>query len=206
MRIKRQSYPIAPIDIQIADNGKFADIAFLVDRHDFMEDIAKLRNSWIGKTLLDQNKINNFINLKRDIKAAKHFWKHYFELRRIAKRYNLGATYVGSILAATTSGKVTDMDYRTFLKEPIMYGLPEDLQLDDDVTFTSHRVREVDEIAPIQDTKTISKVKRDREWYWLYQKIGYRKIAKVANEQLTTVVSAINSYYSKLDSYHSVTK
>ena len=206
MSIKRQSYPIAAIDVQIEDNGKFADIAFLVDRHDFMKDISELRKAWIGKTLLSHNKIDDFINLKRDLNAAKHFWKHYFELYRIAKKYSLGATYVASILAATITGIISDTDYKTTLKEPIMYGLPEDMQLNDDVNFTSHRVREVDQALQTQDTNAISKVKRDRKWYWLYQTMGHRRVAKKVNEKLTTVVSAIHSYSSKLNNYHSVTK
>lgn len=206
MKIIRQSYPIAEIDIQIADDGKFADIAFLVDRHDFMEDIAKLRSNWIGATLLTNSKINDFINLKRDINAAKHFWKHYFELRRIAKKYHLGVTYVGAILAATLTGAITDRDYLTIITEPIMYGLSEDMQLDENVTFTSHRIREADKVSPTLDTKTISKVQRDRRWYWLYQTMGHRKVAKEVNENLTTVISAIHAYSSKLNTYHSVTK
>ncbi|OGC49686.1 hypothetical protein A2W32_01860 [candidate division WWE3 bacterium RBG_16_37_10] len=204
MSIKRQSYPIAAIDIQIVDDGKFADVAFLVDRHDFMEDIAKLRETWIGKTLLSNSKINDFINLERDINEAKHFWKHYFELRRIAKKYSLGATYVGSILAATISGIITDADYRTMLKEPILYGLPEDLQFDDDVTFTSHRVREVDELNQNKDTKAIGVVKRDRQWYWLYQQMGYKKLASTVGQTMETVRSAVNSYQDKLQTYHKV--
>ena len=204
MSIKRQSYPIAAIDIQIADDGKFADVAFLVDRHDLMEDIAKLREAWIGETLLSHNKIDDFINLKREINAAKHFWKHYFELRRIAKKYGLGATYVGSILAATISGIITDADYRTMLKEPILYGLPEDLQFDDDVTFTSHRVREVDELNQNKDTKAIGVVKRDRQWYWLYQQMGYKKLASIVGQTMETVRSAVNSYQDKLQTYHKV--
>lgn len=204
MSIKRQSYPIAAIDIQIEDDGKFADIAFLVDRHDFMTDISELRKAWIGKTLLSHNKIDDFINLKRDIKAAKHFWRHYFGLRRIAKKYSLGATYVASILAATVTGVISDIDYKTMLKEPIMYGLPEDIQLDDDVTFTSHRVREVDKLNQNKDTKVISTVKRDRHWYWLYQQMGYKKLASTVGQTMETVRSAVNSYQDKLQTYHKV--
>lgn len=37
---------IAPVEISILDAKKYGDVAFLVDRKDFIEDITKLRHKW----------------------------------------------------------------------------------------------------------------------------------------------------------------
>lgn len=47
----------------------------------------------------------------------------------------------------------------------------------------------------------IKNIKRDRRWYWWnkrYKKYGYKKIAKITDENLKTVESAIKSYENKL--------
>lgn len=215
----RKRYPIEPIDIQVTDNGKFADMAFFFDQENVLKKIADLRQSWIdNKTILNEEQ-DDYFNIDRDLKETRHFWNNYQQVFQIAKKYQriqkyknkvlkypLGLNYIRAITSAILTGKVTDKDYTTALREYPMENTPDFLQLNEMVTFTTGRVRRADLVLLNEDNKSISKVRRDRDWYLLYQKMGYRKIAQLHKVRLTTVASAINSYISKLDSYYSITK
>jgi len=69
---------------------------------------------------------------------------------------------------------------------------------------SSHRVRKVDKLKQPKDNKAISTVQRDREWYWLFQTMGYRKLSITICQTLQTVRSAVDSYNNKLQTYYKV--
>ncbi len=217
MSIKRREYLIPQIEIDIVDKGKYADIAFLIDREDFMKEIALLRKNWIGEKLLNHNKIINFINLNRDLSSTKHFWNNYHQVFKIVKKYykvqrykkkilkyNLNLNYISAVLSAALTGKVTDEDYTTALQEFPMSNTPDFLQLNGMVTYTTGRVREVDIALLNEDNKSIAKVQHHRKWYWLYQKMGYRKIAKHLGINIETIRSGVHSYIQNLQTYYQV--
>ena len=203
MRIK---YPIKRIELEIADNGKYADMAYFFDKTEVIKDIFELRYRWIKGKTIKHDEIDNFINTN----DTKEHWKNYLGCRKLAKKYGLGSTFVKPIIAAVLSNLVTDIDYSTAIKESSVYGTPEDLQLDEDVTFTSRRVRKTDlsRFRNKQDDKSISTIKRNREWYWLNkqmnQRMGYRKIEKVTGELLETIRSGIRAYKEGLKTYYPV--
>lgn len=199
MRIK---YPIKRIDLKITDNGKYADMAYFFDKPEISKAIFELRKKWIKGKTIRHEEIDNFINSQ----DTNDHWRNYFECRLLAKKYGVGSTFVRPIVAAVLSGEVYELDYSTAMKEPIVYGTPDSLQLDDKVTYTSKRIRKVDliRLRSHKDDKSISTVRRNRDWYWLYQRSGYRKIAKKTHELLETVRSGIRAYKEGLDTHYSV--
>lgn len=205
MSIKRRD-PIDPISIEIEDNGKYADIAFLVDRADVLNDIAQLRKIWLSGQTIQNKEINNFLNIKRTANEEKRFWINFQQVVRLAKKYNLETTYISPLLAAVLSGIISDSDYNRVVREPIIYGLPEDLQLNDKPAYLSPRIRKDDMSSFPKDSKIIATIREHRKWYWLYQnpKTGYRKLTKHLDGKfpLETIRSAINAYSKKLDSYY----
>ncbi len=219
MSINRKRYLIEPIDIQVTDNGKFADMAFFFDQENVLKKIADLRKSWIDNKTIPNEDQDDYFNIDRNLKETRHFWNNYQQVFQIAKkyqriqkykkivlRYPLGLNYIRAITSAVLTGRVTDKDYTTVLREYPMENTPDFLQLNGMIAFTTGRLRKADVVLLNEDNKSISTVKRDRGWYLLYQKMGYRKIAQLSKVRLTTVISAINSYISKLGFYYSVTK
>ncbi len=196
----RISYPIEPIDINITDNGKFADMAYFFDRLDVMNDLYELRNKWIQNKLIPHNEIDDYINKYDD----KTHWDNYLQGRKIAIKHNVGSTFVRPIISAVVSGKIDDTDYSTILEEKPIYNLPEYLQIDEKLIFPSSRIRETDfkNRKQRKDNKSISAVKTYRKWYWLYQKMGYRKIEKETGAILETIRSGVRAYKKALESYY----
>lgn len=200
INIKRRTPPICPITITIHDNGKFADMAYFFDRYDVLPKIAEARNQWIGKELINNNDLDAYVNIYRDGYEWKKFWTNFENCRRIAKKCFVGDTYVRPILAAILSGVVTDADYKTIIRELPMENIPEELRLETPIAYISARIRNIDlkNIDKYKDTRSISNIKTAREWYWKYQEMGYRKLAKLFNKPLETVRSTVNSYEKQL--------
>lgn len=211
MRISgdREKYPIDQIKLEERDPSIFADLAFFFDREDVLYDISVLRKTWIGDTLISHDHIDDFVNKKRSDEEAKKFWNEYWpQVYRIARKYEVRENFIRPITAAVLSGMVIEGDYfRVFEQYPIE-NLSDDYRLSEKAVFLSNNVRDIDllRLKTKTDDKSIVTVKRDREWYWLYQKMGYRKIAKLKKKPLTTVISVIKAYSSKLQTYYSVTK
>lgn len=196
----RISYPIEPIDININDNGKFADMAYFFDRVEVLTDIAELRNKWVSDKLIPHDKVDDFINEHDD----KPHWENYLQGRKIAIKHGVGTTFIRPIMSAVLSGEIDDSDYSTTLEEKPIYRLPEDLQIDEKIAYSSSRIRQVDHKKRKQrkDNKSIASIKTYRKWYWLYQKMGYRKIEKETHDVLETIRSGIRAYTKALRTYY----
>jgi len=205
----RKKYLIDQIRIEERDPSIFADLAFFFDREDVLNDVSNLRKAWIGNALIPHDQIDDFINKKRSLEEARDFLNVYWpQVYRIARKYGVKENFIKPISAAVLSGTVIEGDYfRVFEQDPID-NLSDVFRLSDKRVFLSNNTREIDlhGFATKEDNKSIATVKRDRDWYWLYQTMGYRKVAKLQKKTLTTVVSAINSYSSRLQTYYSVTK
>ncbi len=188
------------IKILIRNNDKFSDVALFVDKPDVLREILNLRKEWIDDALINNNEIDDFLNIDRNSAEARKHWDCYTKAVKTLKVLGYGATYVAPFFSAILSGVVSEKDYSTVIKEPPFYNLPEDLQLDNSIVYTSKRISKQDlpAIKGKRDTKAISTIKRDREWYWLHKTIGHRKIAKKYNLDRFTVHSAIVSYEKRL--------
>ena len=210
MSIKiRREYLVDRIEIEERDPSIFADLAYFFDREDVLNEIATQRKAWIGDKILPHDKIDDFINRDMTNEEAKKFWwKQWPQLFKIARMYGLRVNFIRPIIAAILSGVITEKDYVRIFKEPPIDNLPEEYKLSDETIYVSNGVRDIDlqALRTKIDDKSIATVKRDREWYWLYQKMGYRKIAQLKKQTLTTVISAIKIYSSRLQIHYSVTK
>lgn len=205
----RKNYFISRIEIEERDPSVFADLTFFFDREDALNDIAVLRKAWIGDTLVPHDQIDEFINKKRDTKEANKFWNEYWPwVYRIARKYGLRNNFIRPIVRAVLSGIVVEGDYFRAFEQFKVDNLSEDYKLSEKEVVISNFVRDIDlhGLSNKIDDKSVNTIRRDREWYWLYQKMGYRKIAKLKNQTLTTVISSIKSYSLKLQTYYGVTK
>lgn len=205
----QKNYSISRIEIEERDPSVFADLTFFFDREDALNDIAVLRKAWIGDTLVPHDQIDEFINKKSDTKEANKFWNEYWPwVYRIARKYGLRNNFIRPIVRAVLSGIVVEGDYFRAFEQSKVDNLSDDYKLSEKEVVISNFVRDIDlhGLSNKIDDKSVNTIRRDREWYWLYQKMGYRKIAKLKNQTLTTVISAIKSYSLKLQTYYSVTK
>lgn len=208
MSIKiRREYLVDRIEIEERDPSIFADLAYFFDREDILNEIAAQRKAWIGNKILPHDKIDDFIN--RDMtsdEAKKFWWKHWPQLFKIARKYELRVNFIRPIISAILSGVVADRDYLRVFTEPQIDNLPEEYRLSNYTIFVANNIRAVDlqVLSTKKDDKTIATVRRDRDWYWLYQKMGYRTLEKQLGGEfpLETIRSAISSYSAKLDSYY----
>lgn len=196
----RISYSIEPISIDIDDNGKYADMAYFFDRADVLSDIAELRKKWVNDKLVPHNKVDDFINEHDD----KAHWQSYLQGRRIAIKHGVGTTFIRPIIAAVLSGQIDDTDYSTNIEEKTLYKLPEELQIDEKISYSSSRIRDIDYKMRKQrkDNKSIASIKVHRKWYWLYQKMGWRKVEKETGDILETIKSGVRAYSKALERYH----
>ena len=204
MRTKRYKYPIEKIDIQIKDNGKFTDLAEFFDTLSVLQEIANLRKKLLDGRTIKNAEIDDFMQNEGGVVWAKYIE----EFRKIAKKFDVGATFVRPTGAAVLSGVVMDRDYSTILKQDLDFirSLPEEIQLDEKIASTSYRIKESDlkALNEPKDNRSKSTIRRDREWYWLYQSMGYRKLEKCLNKPMQTIRSAIRSYHKRLWKYRVV--
>lgn len=205
----RKTYFIDRIEIKERDPSMFADLAFFFDRKDALDDIATLRKAWIDNILIPHDQIDNFINRDMNSKEAKKFWwKIWPQIFQIARKYGLRENFISPIISATLSGVVTEKDYLRVFKETQIGNLPEEFRLSEKAIFVSNYVRDVDlqTLRTKVDDKSIATVKRDREWYWLYQSqnIGYKRLSDIIGQPMQTVRTAINAYSEKLSTYYRI--
>jgi len=205
----KKKYPIKRIEIEERDPSIFADLALFFDREDALGDIADLRKSWIGEKIISHDQIDDFINGERSLDEARAFWNKYWpQVYRIAKKYGLRENFVRPIVAAVLSGVVVEGDYRRAFEQHPIDNLPDEFRLSEKTVFLSNNVRDIDlrGLSNKIDDKSITRIKRDREWYWLYQEsgMGYKRLSKAVQEPMQTVRTAINSYKHRLRDYYRV--
>lgn len=204
---KRKRYFIEPIRIDERDPSIFADLAYFFDREDVLNEIGLQRKAWIGDKTIPHDEIDDFINRDMNSEDAKKFWWEFWPgIFRMARKYGLKENLVSPIIAAILSGVITEKDYLRIFKEPPIYSLPEEYRLSDEVIYISNNVRSIDlqTLRTKVDDKSIATIQRDRKWYWLYQKMGYRKLEKHLGENIETIRSVIRSYNDKLLTYYRV--
>lgn len=204
---KRKRYFIDPIRIDVRDPSIFADLAYFFDREDVLNEIGLQRKSWIGDKTFPHDEIDNFINRDMNLEDAKKFWREILPgVFQMARKYGQKENFVSPIIAAILSGVITEKDYLRIFKEPRIYNLPEEYRLSDEVIYISNSMRSIDlQILRTKiDDKSIATVQRDRKWYWLYQKMGYRKLEKLLGVNIEIIRSAIRSYNNKLLTYYQV--
>lgn len=117
---------IRPIDIQIEDDWKFGEVAYLVDRDDFIENLIKARKKLGIKNLIphtpeDINKwreeeLNQTIN--KNLSKTKSKKEFSFPVTRIQiikhnllDKYHLPLFYADILEAAILCGLITDEDF-----------------------------------------------------------------------------------------------
>lgn len=204
---KRKKYFIEPIRIEERDPSIFADLAYFFDREDVLNEIGLQRKAWIGDKTLPHDEIDDFINRDMNSEDTRKFWREFLPgAFQTARKYGLKENFISPIIAAILSGVITEKDYLRIFKEPRIYNLPEKYRLSNEVIYISNSVRNIDlrSLRTKIDDKSITTVKRDREWYWLYQKMGYRKLEKHLYENMETIRSAITSYNDRLLTHYRV--
>jgi len=76
------------IEIEIEDPKKFANVAFLVDKADFLEDAAKLRQKWVQNSLVvPYEKYYDWYSNKFHKPSKILFKKHHEELAKYQNKY-----------------------------------------------------------------------------------------------------------------------
>ena len=216
---------IEPIKIDIKDNKKYGEIAFLVDRGDFLKEVARLRDKWQIKHLYKPNHWYDWIKELQKQNKSDIFWN---EIKSIRKRFNLTSNFDLPILMAVVCGYVNGSFYRTASIAPLnggadmglptmfaIYITPDTTKRDLDLVFKEFKsqVKLVRKIRPVDrfylpygnpKPDTIGNVKRDREWYWQHkQGKSYGQILKEAlakGEHITRdgIIKAIKQYENLL--------
>jgi len=118
---------IEPIDISIKDNWKYGEIAFLVDREDFLKDVKKARKELGVTKLVPYKKVNSWTHkqyeqeIKDDqIKKGKYSrgtvylmpaGKVDIKIENLLAKYRKPPTFFLPILYSILSGTVTDSEY-----------------------------------------------------------------------------------------------
>lgn len=215
---------IRPIDIKIKDNWRYGEIAFLVDRDDFLEDIIEARKRLGLSTFIPHKEILEVEWTSLSLSQADKLSPIVEKLR---KKYKKTHHFYLVIEAAILCGVVADGDFMRTYCTIIFPG-------DDDFFFTSEphlaiiftpetKLKEI--IASFKKeaaggkksykefvlkTKrttqdTISNIKRDRKWYWMKKNgLSYSQIHKQATEKgkeaITRdgIIKAIKQYKERL--------
>lgn len=113
---------IKKIEIGIKDIKKYTDIALLVDKKDFMQWIAKLREKWKIDKLFKAGEYRKFYAFiwREDDRNDKNWSDFLSDVKKIRKTYNLTPNFDEVIKYAIGFGFIPDHAYRTcYVKEII---------------------------------------------------------------------------------------
>lgn len=118
---------IEPIDISIKDNWKYGEIAFLVDREDFLRDVKKARKELGVTKLVPYKQVNSWLNKQyrqetKDFKVKKGKFsrgtvysvpagKVDIKIENLLAKYRKPSTFFLPILYSILGGIVTDSEY-----------------------------------------------------------------------------------------------
>lgn len=99
---------IEMIDIQISNKYYMTEIALLVDKPDFLQDLARLREKW---GICDTNKYSHFTTFTS---ALENIQTKEFEtdMMKLIKKYKRGKNYLLVVKSALVTGSVPDYVYK----------------------------------------------------------------------------------------------
>lgn len=193
------------IDIEIKDNKEFGDVAFLVDKHAFLNAIEDLRKKWNIKSLSPSNKFKDWQQKLFD-KGYRKYEEFEIDIRDLRIRFNRPETFDEVISYALVCGEIPDEIYNSTYYEVESGVLPERLQSkttrvaiyitpqsqQEDVLRAFSEVKKrifkarndgYDAFFSLYDKDEITNIKRDREWYWRnLEGESYKKIAIAENK------------------------
>lgn len=113
---------IKPIEIKVDDKWKFGEVAFLVDREDFLEDIAKARKLLGIKKLIPNTEIaiNKWKGEEQNEALKAQLIKELSTVTRsqkikdkLLKKYHKPLFFANILDAVILCGNVTDKDFST---------------------------------------------------------------------------------------------
>lgn len=197
---------LVPVEININDDGKFADMAYFFDYKRALTEINNARQTWTGGEIIPNSQTEAYVTQPSGKDLVKHYECMQFG-RIIAKKFHKPATYIRPITAAILSGEITDADYSTIITVDTFqfYGIPNDLRLNNRIAILSDRVRACDlPNIDSDDDKSIASVRLHRRWFLMqqYGGLGLRRIAALERTPISTVQSAVTSYkYRVYQSY-----
>jgi hypothetical protein len=191
------------IMINIKDNGRYSDVALLVDKVEYGEMIdfwrkemnitkpIRLREYWKHSSIIAwQSKVRDFLlNEKEGLEARQWHTENSNEIEAIENRlngYQINPHFffneiVNIILKKFNKG---DEFKSVVIKSLLFCKIKEN-----DYIFRKIRLG-------------VKNIRRDRKWYWWNRrpkKYGYKKIAKLTNNEKSTIEGAIKSYIKKLE-------
>lgn len=212
-----------PIDIRIADNWRYGEIAFLVDREDFLKDLALVRKK-LGVKQLRPYKTTKYVEINDLINSRNFDDKLTHTVEELRKKYKKTQAFHLVIKSAILTGVVTEKEYASAYSTIIF---PEDddffLQSEPNIAIIISPDAKIEDITKvfnkeIPQTKklyiqkilkskrvlpdTISNVKRDRQWYWQKKNSSYGKVHKeiIKSQSITRdgIIKAIKQYEARL--------
>ncbi len=176
-----------PVRIKIKNKKKYCDIAFLVDRKDFLKEVTRLRQKWQITRLIKPKQ--EFEWASRMVKKGQYdsFWK---DVAPIRNHFRLTANFDRAIYMAIISGYIDDKIYETAYWRPVdndmdvgtptrfaIYITADTTKKELEAAFREFKtqVKTIRKIRPFDRVylsygdappDTISNIKRDRKWYW----------------------------------------
>lgn len=189
------------VEINIKDNKRFADVALLIDKPEFIKDVKVARGTPTFPRYLSKyiSKYKPKVIKKQEFshKAIKDLIKIYEKSLKLRKKYKRPAGFERVISAAIIKNKVDERDYRDayatildpkhyYFKETDMPKLaillnPNTTRKEIEEIYSKElpRLREVfsNILVGIPNDvfpkDVLSTIKRDRHWYWLYKNHVY---------------------------------
>jgi len=209
---------INPVEINIKDNRKFGEVAFLVDREDFIKDLIRARKELGIKGL---NTYGSDIGWSRSKESI---------VNGLLKNYHKDLSFRSVLIDAVFYGKVeeskiSDNAYCTIIyPHEVMSDLKRGIAYPElAIIFSPNtKLEEIKEVYKTQASKligeynknvlkskrktpdTISNIKRDRKWYWQhvngssYQKIWEATKVKDRPHDREGVIKAVMQYRKRL--------
>lgn len=189
-----------PITIEIKDNWVFGEVAFLVDRDNFLKDVGKVRKELGIAKLMTLSEMINWLRKERKeldegLLSRRQSYAIANELR---KKHRRSPTFFHPIMSAIFCGVVTEDDFPSIPFCRLIYPkmLPIDVYtlsggFEPRIAIIISPETKLDEVIQVFRTEvpkvvekykkdvlkskrppldTISNIRRDRGWYWLKKK------------------------------------
>lgn len=217
-----------PVKIEIKDENLYCDVAFFVDKEDFLKEIAHIRKKWGISKPIKARKLHDWELIMQKQRKMNSFRK---DVQLISSHFDPLGNYYFSIYKTIVCGVVSNGDYHTAhlrfvdndadVRQPTRFAIyftadttkKELLEVFDEFRNSVSSIRK---FRPVDryylsygDKKpdTISNIKRDRAWYWKKrQGKTYLQIAKEdknrggidLEDYKETVRKAIKQYQKRL--------
>ncbi|MCL5125316.1 MAG: hypothetical protein M1511_12615 [Deltaproteobacteria bacterium] len=201
---------IKPIQIDIADNRAFTQLAFFVDAPGFLDEIVKIRAKYkinpqfdLSKSSEDELQLIRNTEFERDISEVRrkyNFPEMFDSVVRDAVLYNritkFKTAYAKTFVYPVNSVHNNHVDFHQDEYMAIIV-TPQSTEKDIKEAFADCRsdlfLSQTWKSPVYQaiDTDTVSNIKRDRDWYWRYKNGEHQHEIAVADNKGA-------SYYTKV--------